>query len=85
MLELIENTLLSSDLFNKSTPLLIASSGGRDSMALLFGLIQSGFKNIEVAHCNFQLRGKESDGDQIFIQEYCLKNNIPFNTIRFEE
>jgi tRNA(Ile)-lysidine synthase len=84
MQELIENTLLSSDLFNKSTPLLIASSGGRDSMALLYGLIKSGFTNIEVAHCNFQLRGDESKEDQLFIQEYCLKNKIPFHTIRFD-
>lgn len=80
----IENILINSDLFNKNTPLLIASSGGRDSMALLFGLIQSGFNHLEVAHCNFQLRKKESDKDELFIQDYCHKNNIPFHTIRFE-
>ncbi|HUH72934.1 MAG TPA: tRNA lysidine(34) synthetase TilS [Chitinophagales bacterium] len=80
----IENALITSDLFNKSTPLLIASSGGRDSMALLFGLMQSGFNYLEVAHCNFQLREKESDDDELFIQDYCLKNNIPFHTTRFE-
>ena len=84
MLHSIENVLINTDLFNKSTPLLIASSGGRDSMALLFGLMQSGFNHLEVAHCNFQLRGNESDEDEMFIQAYCLKNNIPFHTIRFE-
>lgn len=84
MLHSIENVLINTDLFNKSTPLMIASSGGRDSMALLFGLMQSGFNHLEVAHCNFQLRGNESDEDEMFIQAYCLKNNIPFHTIRFE-
>ena len=84
MLHSIENTLITSDLFNKSTPLLIANSGGRDSMTLLFGLIQSGFTHLEVAHCNFLLRGEESDGDQLFVQNFCIENKIPFHTIGFD-
>lgn len=80
----IEKTLLDSNLFNKSTPLLIACSGGRDSMVLVSALIQCGFNNIHVAHCNFKLRAEESDKDQAFVKDYCAKNNIIFHTIDFE-
>lgn len=84
MLDIAKKALTSSRLFNKSTPLLIACSGGRDSMALLQAFILADFSQIEVAHCNFQLRDEESDGDEIFLQDFCKKLNIPFHTIRFE-
>ncbi len=84
MLDNVKNALISSNLFNKSTSLLIACSGGRDSMALLHAFVSAEFSKIEVAHCNFQLRNEESDGDEIFIRDYCQKHNIPFHTVRFE-
>lgn len=84
MLNAVENAVKTSDLFNLSTPLLIACSGGRDSMALLFALQKSGFQKIEVAHCNFHLRGNESDGDEDFIKTYCRKSNIPFHSVQFD-
>ncbi len=37
-----------------------------------------------VAHCNFQLRGAESDGDEQLVTEWCTLNNVPLHTIRFE-
>ena len=52
-------------------------------MAMLHLFHQAGV-SVGVAHCNFQLRGAESDGDEKFVLEVCKKNNIPFYTHRFE-
>ncbi|MDR6969366.1 tRNA(Ile)-lysidine synthase [Flavobacterium arsenatis] len=63
--------------------LLLAISGGIDSMVLLDLFRKSGFE-IAIAHCNFQLRGQESDGDQAFIENYSKKNNIPLFVTQFD-
>lgn len=61
----------------------MAVSGGMDSMVMLHLLHQAGF-SIAVAHCNFQLRGEESDEDEIFVAAKCKKWGIPFHSIRFD-
>ena len=58
---------------------ILAISGGVDSMVLLDGFNKLKL-NVEVAHFNFQLRGKESDADEELVKQICSKNNIPFNT-----
>ncbi len=65
---------------------LLAVSGGIDSMVLLHLFEQSGFE-YGVAHCNFQLRGEESDGDERFVREYVQMHGIPsfFETFDTEE
>lgn len=63
--------------------ILLALSGGIDSMALLYLLYESGF-SIEVAHCNFQLRGKDSEADEQFVRESCSALNIPVHVKRFD-
>ena len=50
---------------NNSQLYLVALSGGADSVALLLALKKLGY-NIEAAHCNFHLRGEESDRDEDF-------------------
>ncbi len=62
---------------------LLAISGGVDSMILL-DLFRQTSANFQVAHCNFQLRGEESNGDEMFVREYCGKYNIPFHSVRFD-
>jgi tRNA(Ile)-lysidine synthase len=52
-------------LLNASDLYIIALSGGADSVALLLLLKEHGF-NVHAAHCNFHLRGAESDGDEVF-------------------
>jgi len=69
--------------FLNGKKLLLAISGGIDSMVLL-DLFQKPNCNISIAHCNFQLRGNESDEDQYFIENFAEKNNIPFFTTRFD-
>jgi tRNA(Ile)-lysidine synthase len=65
-----------------SDKILLAVSGGIDSMMLLDLFLSSGFK-IFVAHVNFKLRGDESDKDENFVREKCLKYSIPFFTTSF--
>jgi tRNA(Ile)-lysidine synthase len=56
---------------------LLAVSGGKDSMALLNLFVEGQF-NIAVAHYNFGLRGSASDGDENFVKEFCEEKQIPF-------
>lgn len=62
---------------------IVALSGGADSVALLWTLKQSGRPCI-AAHCNFGLRGEESDRDQAFVETLCQKLKVPLQVRRFD-
>lgn len=62
---------------------LVALSGGADSVALLLILRRLGYR-IEAAHCNFHLRGEESDRDEDFVKSLCKKLEIPLHVIHFD-
>ncbi len=62
--------------------LLIAVSGGVDSM-VLFHLARSSGYNCEVAHANFNLRSAESQGDETLVREACEDLKIPFHSRQF--
>lgn len=78
-----ESYVEENELFNKTDKILVAVSGGRDSMLLLWLLHQANF-SVEIAHCNFQLRGDESDGDEKLVRDYAETNTIPFHVKRFD-
>ncbi|MCX8080397.1 MAG: tRNA lysidine(34) synthetase TilS [Bacteroidia bacterium] len=59
----------------KSCRLLIAVSGGSDSMALLHYFLNEGY-DIGAAHVNYGLRGKESDRDEQFVRAYCDEQGV---------
>ena len=61
--------------------LLVAVSGGADSLALLWLLRKAQF-NVHVAHINHGLRGRESDGDETFVREFCERENIEYSSRR---
>lgn len=65
------------DLFQQSDKILLAVSGGKDSMAMLQLFIDCKL-TIGVAHCNFNLRGAESDADEQLVKTACKKHHIPF-------
>jgi tRNA(Ile)-lysidine synthase len=67
----------------KDKKLLLAVSGGVDSMVLLDLFYKLRF-DICVVHCNFQLRGKESDGDELFVQVKSKKLKVKSYFIRFD-
>lgn len=83
MLSNFKNHISSGFPFLENTKLFLAVSGGLDSMVLLH-LFQQLPYEIAVLHCNFQLRGLESFGDQDFIQNYCNENNIPVFVTQFD-
>ncbi|MBW4360995.1 tRNA lysidine(34) synthetase TilS [Flavobacterium taihuense] len=69
--------------FLKQKKLLLAVSGGLDSMVLLDLFLELEY-DITIAHCNFQLRGVESFGDQKFIQDYAEAHAIPIFVTQFD-
>ncbi len=70
-------------LFQPQHKILLAVSGGVDSMVLLNLFHESGFE-FGVVHCNFQLRGKESDSDELFVADYIKRHGIEFYTKSFD-
>lgn len=83
MLEQFLNHINRFKLCSQTDSILLAVSGGIDSMVMLYLFKEAGFQ-IAVAHCNFQLRGKESDEDELFVHEVCKNLNIPVFIQRFE-
>ena len=83
MLKQFQSFLDKEQLFSLDDRILLAVSGGLDSMAMVYLFQQAGFE-FGIAHCNFQLRGLDSDGDESFVAEQAQKLNIPFHSIRFD-
>ena len=61
---------------------LLTVSGGVDSMVLAHFYLQAKIP-FAIAHCNFQLRGQDSDDDQAFVRHWAQKHQIPFFTTNF--
>ena len=83
MLNSVSDFIAKHQLLSPDDLHLVALSGGADSVALLLILQQLGYR-IEAAHCNFHLRGEESDRDEEFVKSLCKKRNIPLHLIHFD-
>ena len=70
-------------LLDSSSLYLAGLSGGADSVALLLVLRQLGYR-VEAAHCNFKLRGSESDRDENFVRELCNRLGVELHVIHFD-
>ncbi len=83
LMQKVKEFIEKEDLFSKQDKILVALSGGADSVALTRILITLGY-HCEVAHCNFELRGEESDRDEDFVRNFCRSLNIKCHSIHFE-
>src|SRR5260221_14737700 len=68
LLERFQEFITEKKLFSKNQKLLLAVSGGLDSVVLCDLCYRSGFDFV-IAHCNFRLRGEESDRDEQFVRQ----------------
>ena len=62
---------------------LVAISGGADSVCLLLKMIEEG-RSVEAVHCNFHLRGDESDRDETFVVSLCQRLGVPLHRVHFD-
>jgi len=83
MLEEFKKFISENNLLNSGDKVLLAVSGGIDSMVMAHLFLRNK-QGIGIAHCNFSLRGKESDKDEDIVRMFATENKIPFYTIRFE-
>ncbi len=79
----VDRFIEENSLLVQGKKVLVALSGGSDSVALLRLLLSLGY-SCEAAHCNFQLRGDESERDEQFVRSLCRQLTVPLHTVRFD-
>lgn len=83
MIYKVESFISRHDLLTPGAKVLVALSGGADSVALLLALIKLGYK-CEAVHCNFHLRDAESDRDEQFVRQLCDRKGIKLTVTHFD-
>ncbi len=83
LLSTFQQYILQQNLFSSKDHLLLAVSGGVDSIVLTDLCYKAGYK-FSLAHCNFQLRGKESDADETFVRSLGEKYKVEVLVKKFD-
>ena len=83
MKEKVRKYIEANQILTPDGPVLVAVSGGADSIALAIVLQQLGY-SIQALHCNFHLRGEESDRDETFVSDFCRQKDIPLLIKHFD-
>lgn len=83
VLETISKYICQNKLICDGSRLLVALSGGADSVALLHIMLSLGY-DCQAVHCNFHLRGDESMRDQHFVESLCKNLNVCLHTTHFD-
>lgn len=79
----VEKYIAKHNLFDRKGSLLVALSGGADSVALLHVLLNLGYR-CNAVHCNFHLRGEESNRDEAFVREMCNRLGVALHVVEFD-
>ena len=83
LLDSFQRYIDENDLATHDDRILLTVSGGLDSMVMLSLFTRCGYR-VGVAHCNFQLRGAESDEDEVLVEDEAKKHGAAFYNRRFE-
>jgi tRNA(Ile)-lysidine synthase len=83
LLQQFEQYIYCNHLFTKDQQLILAVSGGVDSVVLVDLCAKAGY-SFSIAHCNFQLRGAESDADEALVKEIGTKYNVTVHVKKFD-
>jgi tRNA(Ile)-lysidine synthase len=83
MITKFTNYINAHHLFTKDHQLILAVSGGVDSVVLVDLCAKAGY-SFSIAHCNFHLRGTESDADETFVKELGSKYNVTVHVKKFD-
>ncbi len=83
LIEAFQHYIDENNLATHDDRILLTVSGGVDSMVMLSLFVRCGY-TVGVAHCNFQLRGAESDEDEVLVQKEAAKYGVPCYNRRFE-
>src|SRR5690606_22285429 len=82
-IQILQEFINKNALFNVNDNILLAVSGGKDSVVMAHLFHKAGYK-FGIAHCNFHLRGEESLRDEAFVKELAQKFNLPFHSVSFD-
>lgn len=83
ILKKVQQFIETNRLFQENERVLVGVSGGADSVVLLNILLKMGYKCV-VAHCNFHLRGEESNRDEKFVENLTKEYNLLYKKIDFD-
>lgn len=83
ILSQVQQFIDANKLFDKKSRIIVGLSGGADSVAL-FDILVSLEYECTSAHCNFHLRGEESNRDEAFVRNLCQNYNLPLHTVDFD-
>jgi tRNA(Ile)-lysidine synthase len=83
MIDEFNRFITENSLIKPGDKILLTVSGGIDSMVMTW-IFKNLHYNIGIAHCNFSLRGLESDKDEELVHHFASEHNIPFHCIKFE-
>jgi len=83
IVDIVKSYIATNRLLSVGRPVIAGFSGGSDSVALLSILNRLGYKCI-AAHCNFRLRGDESDRDEAFCRQFARQQKMLFEKVDFD-
>ena len=79
----IRDYINSNRLLEDGADVIVGLSGGADSTALLLVLMRLGYR-VHAVHCNFHLRGAESDRDEKFVADLCKKLGVELEVCHYD-